>query len=216
MYQNFIFDLDGTLIDSSRSIISTIEETIEEMGLDKVDLSQLKFFSLSPIEQSFSEFYKLNKSQSIKANQIYRRLYARHLNEAVLFPQIKDLLKIIKARGHKIFIATYKRLDYAVKICKNLDIFSYFLDIYGSPKDNKFIAKEEIVSKLISDYDINCVQSILIGDTIHDAIAANKNNLSFIAVTYGNGFKLPRDLIKVNPLLKVNSIDELISWVYCE
>ncbi len=68
-----LFDLDGTLMDTSRGIIKSIEYVLNEMRLD--NSSDLRKYIGPPVEYSFKTYAGLDDENAKKAAAIFRRVY---------------------------------------------------------------------------------------------------------------------------------------------
>ena len=85
-------------------------------------------------------------------------------------------------------MATNKRQDYAIDICKHFGIDKYCQPIYGADNFNK-LSKAELIKNCLKDLEVADNQVVMIGDTIGDKVAAEQAGVGFIGVNYGFGFK---------------------------
>ncbi len=189
-YKYVLFDLDGTLMDTSDGILKSIDYTINKCGYHKLSLEIKKNFIGPPIKNSFMKTYDLKEEEANKATTIFREAYK---NEFLLFAKVYDgiiqLLQSLRLNNVKIGVATYKRDDYAKKLLEKFEIADKCDFILGSDMNNK-LTKTDIVKLCLKNLGCdNLSEAILIGDTYYDAIGAKECGINFIAVTYGFGFK---------------------------
>lgn len=186
-----LFDLDGTLMDTSRGIIKSIEYVLNEMRLD--NSSDLRKYIGPPVEYSFKTYAGLDDENAKKAAAIFRRVYTEiFLYEAEIYPGIEDLLCMLHCHNIKCGIATFKRESYTLKLLDHFGLIGKLDVIHGSDELGE-LTKTDIIRLCMNE--MNCAESetIMIGDTVHDASAAQKAQVDFVAVTYGFGFKIESD-----------------------
>lgn len=90
-------------------------------------------------------------------------------------------------------VATYKREDYALTLLRHFGFDKYCDPMHGADNNN-VLKKEDIVRMCLEEMGATENDCVLIGDTDHDAKGAAKAGVSFIAVTYGFGFKNENDV----------------------
>lgn len=188
-YDLVIFDLDGTIINSSPGIYSTANWTMSQLGLPvEVDMKQLKKFIGPPLKDCFKVTYNLEDSLLEKACEIYREGYAKHGKYlSTLYDGIEDVFKTLNSKSIKCAIGTMKNEPMAIDIAKNLDIYNQFEVIVGSD-DLGNITKADVIRKIVKEVNVDLDRVVLVGDTEYDLIGAKDANVDFIAVTYGFGF----------------------------
>lgn len=188
-YELAIFDLDGTLLDTSPGILKSVEYTIRHFGFSPVPKKLLSSFIGPPIQDSFARIYGLSGSILQEIATVFRADYScNNLLKAKPYNGIYELFDRLYRIGIKIAVATYKREDYAVKLLKSFGFNRYTDIIYGGDHENE-LKKKDIIVKCIKAAGIrDNADVIMVGDTLHDALAAMDIKLDFIAVTYGFGF----------------------------
>ena len=184
-----IFDLDGTLMDTSSGILLAVRDAIKEHGMPELSEEQVRTFIGPPIQWSFEAQYGISKEQAQSMADTFRALYSsKHLLGAVPYPGIYDLLKAIKERGLKSAIATYKREDYALRLLKHYHFDDYTDIMYGGDNDGT-LKKRDIIQKCIDTAGITGLNEVvMVGDTLHDANGAKELGVDFIGVSFGFGF----------------------------
>lgn len=180
----YLFDLDGTLIDSQKGIVEGLKITFEEMGIKKEKYGDL----LKYVGPTFHESFKklgMNEREIEEATEIFRDFYLKKaINECNLFEGIEDLI-IETSKKHKIAVATSKPEAHAKMILKRLKIDGYFETIKGSTteKNTKAMVIREALQILKTK------EAIMIGDRFSDIVGAKENGLKSIGVLYGYGSK---------------------------
>lgn len=190
-----VFDVDGTLLDTTEGVIASVRYTISKSGLPELSDKLLKNFIGPPIQNSFKKYYSVNDHEAQELAEIFREQYKNvDLLKAVPYPGIYKVFEDLKKAGIKLAVATYKRQDYATKLLQHFGFDKYTNILYGADSYNK-LKKNDIIEKCMADLGINdYTQAVMIGDSDNDAIGAQKLHMNFLGVTYGFGFKTPEDI----------------------
>ncbi len=180
----YLFDLDGTLIDSQEGIVEGLKITFEKMGIKKEKYGDLLQYVGPTFHESFGKL-GMNEKEMDEATEIFREFYLKKaINECNLFEGIEDLI-IETSKKHKIAVATSKPEAHAKIILKRLKIDGYFTIIKGSTSENN--TKAIVIKEALEI--LNTKEAIMIGDRFSDIVGAKKNGLKTIGVLYGYGSK---------------------------
>ncbi|MCE8540442.1 HAD hydrolase-like protein [Bacteroides fragilis] len=189
-YRLAIFDLDGTLLDTTEGIVKSVVHTIRYFNLPLLPQEVLLSFIGPPIQDSFAKFYGLSGDILQEIATIFRNDYSNNnLLKAKPYDGIYQLFRLLSDAGIQTAVATYKREDYAVALLNHFGFNEYTKIMYGGDHDNK-LRKKDIIQKCIDTSNVGdngCI--VMVGDTLHDAVGAEGLGIDFIAVTYGFGFK---------------------------
>ena len=182
-----IFDMDGTLIDSSKILSNSVNYVREYLGLNPLD----EEFIIKSINNPNLDLAKVLYNQKEITPTLYnkfREYYDKnHQKELVVFDGIRELLEDLKQKGVKLAVATnaYKATTLATlkhsKIAHLFDEVVSFEDV-NAPKPNPHMllfAKERLNSK----------KPIFIGDSDNDSLAAKRANMPFLYVDFINKTK---------------------------
>lgn len=184
--KNIIFDLDGTLINTSKITVQACQQAALELGIpipqaDKIigliGWANCDFFKkLCPqIENQLLKKY--TESVGEKENRIMR-----DLKEKLLFPGVIKLLETLKLKGYYLCIASTGSIKHVEFALRNSNIYSFFDNIKcNQPKKIKMV-EEIIKSGPKGDY-------LIIGDKCKDFEAGSENNIITVAAAYGFGSK---------------------------
>ena len=206
-YQAVLFDLDGTLLDTSEGILSSVKYTIDVMGFEPIDDDYFETFIGPPIQHTLQRIYHLDDATRDRAAAVFREHYRTvDLCKAKLYDGILETLSKLKQRGIKIAVATYKREDYTTKLLDEFRISPYCDWIQGSDFAGK-LTKADIIELCLQKLNVDKSKVLMVGDTEHDMIGAQNAGVDFLAVTFGFGFH--------NSSLEINSISsfpEILSF----
>ena len=212
-YEIAIFDVDGTILDTSEGIISAVKRTIRKKGLFNISNKELLTFIGPPIQDSFARIYNLKGDILQELTTIFRDFYkGEDLFKAIPYDGIYEVMDEMIKRDIKIAIATYKRQDYALTILKYFGFNKYSNILNGADHENK-LKKSDIIKKCLDDLNvIDYNNAVMIGDSFHDANGAKLLGIDFIGVTYGFDFKIKEDVYKYPCIGSVNTPQELLIY----
>lgn len=192
-YKLVIFDLDGTLLDTSNGIFNSVRYVEQHMELRPIKNEQLRDFVGPPPKLMYMKIYGLDESTAFKAAQKHREYARTHaIYEAQIYPGVIELLHVLKEDGYKLAVATLKEQKVAEKILSYFNLSRFFDVVVGMDENETFTKARTIVEikKAVQDNE----KSVLIGDTIYDLSGATEFQMDFIAATYGFGFSKDSDI----------------------
>lgn len=194
-YDLVIFDVDGTMLDTTEGVLASVKYTIDKFGYDMLSEEQLKSFIGPPVQESFARHYGLSGDILQELATAFRDRYKDiDLLKAVAYNGIYEAFDALRENSIKTAVATYKREDYAITLLKKFSFDRYTDIIFGGDHENK-LKKSDIIEKCIATSKVTDKRRVvMIGDTLNDAVGAEKIGVDFIAVTYGFGFKSEADL----------------------
>jgi len=210
-YKNILFDLDGTLTDSSEGIIKSALYTFEKMQMTPPEERELYTFIGPPLGDSFIR-HGVEEKDKDRAVAIYRERYARIGKfENVPYPGMIDLLKKLKAEGFRLYVATSKLEPIAIEVLDHFNMTEYFDEIAGATADGSREKKDDVIRYLLEKIGENENDTVMVGDTNFDVLGAAELGIPCIAVTWGFGDK--DEMKKAGAVSIVNEMDELYEEV---
>ena len=188
-YSIILFDLDGTLTDSSQGIINSIIYALEKYDINDYDMPLLRKFLGPPLHESFEKFMGFDKEKSLQAVKLYREYFSsKGLLENKVYDGIIDLLQKLKENGKSLIVATSKPQPFTDKIMEHFDLVKYFDFIAGSNMDTTRSKKAEVIEYALSECNIKDKSKVvMIGDRAEDMIGAQSVGIDSIGVEYGYG-----------------------------
>ncbi len=189
MRKTIIFDMDGTLINTSSGIFATANYTMRKLGFKELPDSQLRKFVGPPLPACFRIVCGLEEDLIERACDIYREEYLKgnmYLGE--MYPGIVELLEELTSKGITLGVATLKTEDMALSILKEKGLFPYFKSIKGADA-SEMLSKAQIIENVLIDLKIEDYSTVLmVGDTPHDRDGAVKVGVDFVGVDWGFGY----------------------------
>ena len=188
-YSTILFDLDGTLSDSSQGIINSIIYALEKYDVNDYDMPLLRKFLGPPLHESFEKFMGFDKEKSLQAVKLYREYFSsKGLFENEIYGGVSDLLQNLKENGKDLIVATSKPQLFTDRIMEHFNLAKYFDFIAGSNMDTTRSKKAEVIEYALSECNIKDKSKVvMIGDRAEDMIGAQTVGVDSIGVEYGYG-----------------------------
>lgn len=211
-YKAIIFDLDGTLLDTSEGIYNAVRHTEKAMGLTPVANERLSEYVGPPTLHSYKKHYTLDETAAQQA-VIHHRKYQgeRGVYEAVPYDGILALLSMLRESGHFLGVATLKRQDITESTLAAADMLERFDAVHGIDMAET-LTKSDIINLVLKDLGLNASDAVMIGDSPYDALGAKESGVDFIGVAYGFGFKSTLEIGPYHPIFIANFVDDLIEY----
>jgi phosphoglycolate phosphatase len=211
-YSLLIFDLDGTLLDTSEGVVKSLDYTIETLHLKKLSLEEkLSFIGPTPY-MSFPKHFALQGESLDTAIQVFRDKYSGdNLLKAKIYDGLFEVFDFCKSNNIACCVATNKREDMALRVCEHFGISKYMKCIFGSDNKNG-LTKTDIIRKCIEYLAIDKNLSVMIGDSPHDLKGAIENDIDFIGVEWGFGLKDENETQGIKLIKKPSEIIQILNF----
>ena len=175
----FIWDLDGTLLDSYEAILSGIEETFAQFVIT-YDKEQVREFILKySVQDLLVQVAEERKLDVEVLNQVRAQSLAEKNAQVVLMPDARDVLNWADQVGIRNFVYTHKG-DNALSILRDLGLESYFTEILTSQSGFTRKPSPEAAIYLLDKYQLNPDNTYYIGDRTLDVEFAQNSGIQSI------------------------------------
>ena len=175
----FIWDLDGTLLDSYEAILSGIEETFGQFSIP-YDKEKVRDFILKYSVQDLLEQVAEERNLDAEVlNQVRSQSLAEKNAQVVLMPGAREVLAWADEAGILQFVYTHKG-DNAFTILRDLGLESYFTEILTSQSGFSRKPSPEVAIYLLDKYELNPRTTYYIGDRTLDVEFAQNSGIQSI------------------------------------
>lgn len=175
----FIWDLDGTLLDSYEAILSGIEETFCQFSI-LYDKEKVRDFILKYSVQDLLEQVAEERNLDAKElNQVRSKSLAEKNAQVVLMLGAREVLAWADEAGILQFVYTHKG-DNAFTILRDLGLESYFTEILTSQSGFSRKPSPEVATYLLDKYELNPRTTYYIGDRTLDVEFAQNSGIQSI------------------------------------
>ncbi len=184
-YSTLIFDLDGTLSDSSTGIARSINYALQHFGVPVMDEADLQPRVGPPLDTTFRELVPTASEADIdRLVGKFRERYAEiGYAENELYDGIDSSIRVLHERGQRLGVCTAKRVDFAERIIAMFGLADCFKFIDGGEIGR---SKADQLAKLARARLIDA-DALMIGDRKYDIEAARVNGLAAAGVLWGFG-----------------------------
>lgn len=205
------FDLDGTLVDSNKTIYNSTAYALGKLGIDfnvSEDLFALK------IGQHFVDIFNafnIDVPDFEKFITIYKINYFEQMEYSKAYNGVEETLASLKDRNIKVSLLTTKIQDQADRIIDHFDLRKYFNLVMGRRDGIAHKPSPEPLLKICIDLAVDVKNTLMAGDTELD-IQCGKNAGSYTCgVLYGYRTK---ELLEIEkPDFIIGDIREILEVV---
>ncbi len=205
------FDWDGTLYDSTRLIVRCIQAAVIDVGGAKPSEDDAAWvIGLGLAEALARAAPDVPKEKYVELGARYRYHYVQHQDDLVLFDGVLPMLDALRARGHKLAVATGKSrrgLNDALSTVALRDRF----DASRTADETAGKPHPRMLLELMEELDVAPERTLMIGDTTHDLQLALNAGCASIGVSYGAHEPAAFDAFK--PLHIAHSVADLQAWL---
>ena len=175
----FIWDLDGTLLDSYEAILAGIEETYAQFSIP-FDKEKVRDFILKNSVQDLLVQVAEERGLDVdRLNQVRAQSLAEKNAQVILMPGAHEVLVWANQQGIQQFVYTHKG-DNALTILRDLGLDVYFTEILTSQSGFARKPSPEAATYLISKYHLKPDRTFYIGDRTLDIEFAQNSGIQSI------------------------------------
>ena len=175
----FIWDLDGTLLDSYEAILSGIEETFGQFSIPYDKESVREFILKYSVQDLLEQVAEERNLDAEVLNQVRAQSLAEKNAQVVLMPDACEVLAWADEVGIQQFVYTHKG-DNALTILRDLGLESYFKEILTSQSGFARKPSPEAATYLLDKYELDPENTYYIGDRTLDVEFAQNSGLQSI------------------------------------
>jgi len=206
-----VFDWDGTLMDSTATIVKCIQASAKDLGLP------------IPSREAASHVIGLGLSEAMQVVlpgvdpkyyprmvERYRYHYLSKDHELTLFDGVQEMLQDLSQQGYFLSVATGKS---RVGLNRSLNAAGLLSTFDATRCADETFSKPHpaMLQELTRELGQVLRRTVMIGDTTHDLMMAQNAGTAGIAVEYGAH---PVDqLVACNPVYLARSVPELHQWL---
>ena len=180
-----LFDLDGTLVDSTPGIWASVRYAAAELGLPEPTPRQLTAMVGPPLQEGFALALGVPAPDVDRAVAAYRAHYAAGaLLDVAVYDGIPRLLEALSADGATLAVATSKPEPFARRVLEHTGLLPSFASVHGATLDGAVRHKDQVVGAALRAHPAG-ERPALVGDRSHDVLGAAAHGVPCIGAGWG-------------------------------
>jgi phosphoglycolate phosphatase len=180
-----LFDLDGTLVDSTSGIWASVRVAAAQLGLPEPTDQQLTAMVGPPLQDGFALVLGVPLADVPRAVAAYRAHYgAGALLDVAVHDGIPELLAGLTGDGATLAVATSKPETFAVRVLEHTGLLRFFDSVHGATMDGAVRHKDQVVGAALAAHP-GRREPVLVGDRAHDVLGAAAHGLPCIGAGWG-------------------------------
>ncbi len=202
-----LFDLDGTLIDSTDAIVSSFFNVYDKFGFQKPSTDDITKYIGHTLEDMFLNL-GVEKRYIDECVKEYKKFYRqRSLSMTKLLPKAQEAIELAHTFA-RLGIVTTKTGRYSKELLEHLRVMNYFEVLVGREDVEHPKPHKEPIEKALRQMSASKNGSWMIGDTVLDLLSAQNASINSIAVLSGYGKK--EELQKYTSIIKDNTLSAVL------
>ena len=211
-----IFDLDGTLIDSLPDLAASANRVRRLYQMQELPIEKIRNYigdgMRTLIHRTLTDSRDGKNEELIEeALAEHAKYYSEHLlDKTVLFPNTENTVKSIIKKGLQVSLVTNKPEKNARKILEYFGIAELFTAIHGGDTLPKRKPNPDLLLLACEKMQVQPENTLMIGDSENDFLAARGANCKIIFANYGYGKK---EYLPAEPDAEISDISELLQFI---
>jgi phosphoglycolate phosphatase len=206
-----VFDWDGTLMDSTATIVQCIQASAKDLGLPIPDERAASYvIGLSLVDAMQMVMPDVEPKYYPRMVERYRHHYLAKDHELPLFSGVREMLAELSHEGYFLAVATGKSRVGLNRAMHSASLLSMF-DATRCSDETFSKPHPAMLQELTRELGQDMKRTLMIGDTTHDLQMAQNAGAAAIAVEYGA--HNAADLNPLEPIYSAKTVAELHSWL---
>ncbi len=181
-----IFDMDGTLIDSSFAMTQSVNHVRATLGLAPMHKEELEYYINQP-DQHLPRIFYNTQEYDPSHRAMFREHYMATLSQSIaLYPDVKEMLAFMSQKAI-LCVATNASDYFARHMLEHLNIIEFFDGVVGANNVPEPKPNPQMIELLIDNAGVIKERTLLVGDSIKDEHAADNADIAFIFAGWGYG-----------------------------
>ncbi len=182
----YIFDWDGTLMNSVGRIVSCLRSAADELSLDVLPDNQYQNIIGLGLPEAVATLYPhIDVTLQTKMRDAYSRHFkAADTRPSDFFPGVLETLSMLRDDGHQLAVATGKSRAGLNRVLSKLDWLDYF-DATRCADETASKPNPMMLHEILSELNCSVEDAVMVGDTEFDLVMAHNAGMKKIAVSFG-------------------------------
>ncbi len=210
-----MFDLDGTLIDSVPDLAEAVDRMLVEMGRAPAGVEKVRDWvgngARVLVRRALAgglDHAAVGEAETEEALARFLDIYADCHNLTALYPGVHELLEALSTAAVELAVVTNKPERFVAPLLEQVGLGGYFRWIIGGDTLPQQKPDPAALLQVMRLAGVEAAQSLFVGDSRNDVLAARAAAVPCIAVSYG--YNHGRPIAEERPSLVVDSLAELL------
>ncbi len=211
----YIFDMDGTLMDSSYAIGMGVIHSLASIGIDGIEVDDIRRWIGRPLLEIYDWYIKdrdsdfqLTEQSLSDLVEVYREGHDAHFPSGVkIYPGSLEKLAALRAAGCGLAIATTKYEEAAKFVIEGMGMGDALDSICGTDPGKPVKPDPFVINLALERLGADPAETLVVGDTQADILAGRAAGCKVAGVTYGFGKR--EDLLQLKPDFLLDSVTQV-------
>ncbi|AQZ32161.1 phosphoglycolate phosphatase [Pseudomonas sp. LPH1] len=210
-----MFDLDGTLIDSVPDLAAAVNRMLVELGRPAAGVENVRDWvgngARVLVRRALAgglDHAAVGEVETEEALARFLDIYADCHNLTALYPGVHELLEALSTAAVELAVVTNKPERFVAPLLEQVGLGGYFRWIIGGDTLPQQKPDPAALLQVMRLAGVEAAQSLFVGDSRNDVLAARAAAVPCIAVSYG--YNHGRPIAEERPSLVVDSLAELL------
>ena len=211
-FKHIIFDFDGTIADTSRIILATMQATMRERGLRVETPDAIKRVIGLPLKDCFTHIYPgMSEMEALECANTYCDIFDANKSTLTptLFPHVAETLRVLDQHGITMSVASSRGYSSLVELLEILEVRQHFAMVVGIDNVGEAKPDPEAVLYILKSMHVNACEALVVGDMPIDIAMGQNAAVKTCAVTHGNSSK--EELEKSHPDYIIDDFSQLLA-----
>lgn len=212
-----IFDFDGTIGDTRRNIVKTLQMTMEKMGLPVSSEAECAATIGLTLDDAFRRLHpQLGAAEASRCTECYRVLFEIYKKELVPqpFPHVIETLGRLKRRGYRMTIASSRSHLSLDGFVRDMQLGAYVDYVLGAEDAVRPKPDPAPVLKTLKDLGYRAGETLVVGDMPYDILMGSRAGAATCGVSYGNSSR--DELLSCGADYVIDEFSELETVLDCD
>lgn len=213
MFDLYLFDLDGTLVDTRVDIAEAVNHVLQLHARPASDLETIISWVGDGLDDMMSRAFTTDDPDFIdQLVDEFRSYYMEHCTDfSHLYEGCSETLSSLKGRGAHLSVLTNKPQDLSLEILRRLGIFEYFDHVVGPTDPELRKPNPSNLLSLVRDVGATTGRTLMIGDSRNDILVALNAHVASCGCTFG--YVGRSGLIPLKPTFLVDALPEIVALI---
>ncbi len=187
-YHNYLFDADGTLIDTVELICQSFLHIFNRYEGIHYDRKQIVGDMGKPLPEMIDSYFPNRAAREIdEITEVYRNYQLSIFHDYLAaFPNVQNTLSTLKNRGKKLAVVTSRKADTAIDFLEHTGLLEFFDTVVTPELTDKHKPEPDPALKALRMIGGVASESVFIGDSAFDIICGEEAEMDTIFVGWSH------------------------------